>query len=133
MTDGEWVNAPVYTGKDAHAKNALMRPVSIPLYIAWRQKHNKGGDMLLFSERRPSSPNLEVVVPLPARFALLGRVAASVLGKLVSPSQPSLHFTLVIYYPNGETVGIDGQPTTDVGALEFDTSAPMSRPLDRFR
>ena len=64
VADGEWVHAPVYTGKDAHAKNALMRPVSIPLYIQWRQKHNKGGDMLLFSERRPSSPNLEVVVPI---------------------------------------------------------------------
>ena len=122
VTDGEWVNAPVYTGPDAHVKNALMRPVSIPRYIAWRQKHNKGGDMLLFSERRPSFQNLELVVPLPPRFALLGRIAADPAGLLVSPFKPSLHFTLVIYYPDGETLGIDGQPTFDVGELEFDTS-----------
>jgi len=64
VTDGEWVNVPVYAGADAHAKNALMRPVAIPHYTAWRQKHNKGGDMLLFSERLPSYPDLEMVVKL---------------------------------------------------------------------
>jgi hypothetical protein len=64
VTDGDWVNAPVYTGKDPHAKNALMRPVSRAHFIRWRQKHNKGGDMLLFSERRPSFPDLDVVVPI---------------------------------------------------------------------
>ena len=41
VTDGEWVNAPVYTGKDKHAKNAVLRPVSVPQFIQWRQLHNR--------------------------------------------------------------------------------------------
>jgi len=113
VTDGQWVNAPVYSGKDAHAKNALMRPVSVPLYIAWRQKHNKGGDMLLFSERRPSFPDLEVVVPLRSgkpRVALLGRVAADYFGYVTVP-HTALHFTLVMFDTEWGTVCVDGQPT----------------------
>jgi hypothetical protein len=113
VTDGEWVNAPVYTGKDPHAKNALMRPVSIPLYIAWRQKQYRGGDMLLFTERRPSSPNLEVVVPLRPinpRVALLGRIAGDGVGKIGIPYD-DLHFTLAMFDTEWGTVCIDGQPT----------------------
>jgi len=64
VTDGNWVNAPVYTGRDPHAKGALLRPVTKAHFMQWRQRHNKGGDMLLFSDRRPSFPGLDVVVPL---------------------------------------------------------------------
>ena len=114
VTDGEWVNAPVYSGKDPHAKNALMRPVSIPLYIQWRQKHNKGGDMLLFSERRPSFPNLEVVVPLRSinpRVTLIGRIAADYFGYVTVPHS-ALHFTLAMFDTEWGTVCVDGQPTS---------------------
>lgn len=64
VTDGEWVNSPLFLGNDRYARNAVLRPVSIPLYIQWRQKHKKGGDMLLFSDRLPSFPDIDVEVPL---------------------------------------------------------------------
>lgn len=113
VTNGDWVNGPVYTGKDMHAKNAVLRPVSKLHFMHWRAKHNKGGDMLLFSERRPSLPFLEVDVPMHAiapRFALLGRVAAAPLGKVGSPYD-DLHFTLAMFDTEWGTVCIDAQPT----------------------
>lgn len=113
VTDGDWVNAPVYTGRDMHAKNAVLRPATKQLFIQWRQKHNKGGDMLLFSNRRPSFPNLDVVVPLRPvnpRVALLGRIAASPIGTIGRP-HPDLHFTLALFDTEWGNLCIDGQPT----------------------
>lgn len=64
LTDGDWVNAPIYMGKDMHAENAVLRPVSIPLFIQWRQRHERGGDMLLFSDRMPSFTDIDMEIPL---------------------------------------------------------------------
>lgn len=64
VTDDDWVNAPVYAGKDMYAKNAVLRPVSKPMFLEWRQRHNKGGDMLLFSDRWPSSVDMNVEIPI---------------------------------------------------------------------
>lgn len=113
VTDGDWVPTPVYIGRDMHAKNAVLRPATKALFLQWRQKHNKGGDMLLFSERRPSFPSIDVVVPLRPihpRFALLGRIAANPIGAIGRP-HTDLHFTLALFDTEWGNLCIDGQPT----------------------
>lgn len=45
-----WANFPVYRGNDMYAKNAVMYPIHNRDYRQWQDKHNQGGDMLLFSD-----------------------------------------------------------------------------------
>ena len=114
VTTGTWANYTVYSGKDMHAKNAVMWPVFNQDHRQWRDKHKQGGDMLLFSERmEPRIDAIDVVVPLQPiapRFALLGRVAADFLGRSGIP-YTALHFTLAMFDTEWGTVCIDGQPT----------------------
>lgn len=113
VTNGDWVNAPVFVGRDMYARHAVLRPVATPQFMQWRERHGKGGDMLLFSERRPSFPNMDVEVPLlpvDPVFKIIGRIAGKYAGYVGVPF-PDLHLTLLICNTEQGTIGIDGQPT----------------------
>ena len=47
---GHWANFEVYEGTDVYAKDAVMYPIWSSTYRRWQDRHNQGGDMLLFSE-----------------------------------------------------------------------------------
>ncbi len=49
-TTSHWANFPVYTGNDVYAKKVVMYPIYNHHYRQWQEKHNQGGDMLLFSD-----------------------------------------------------------------------------------
>ncbi len=114
VTDGKWVNTPVYTGRDLYAKNAVLYPVFNEDHRRWRAKHQQGGDMLLFTQRMfPFIDTIEVVIPLQPvdpKFKIVGRVAGDGAGRVGKPYD-DLHFTLIIENSEQGFIGIDGQPT----------------------
>lgn len=91
VSDGDWVKTPIAIGSEAHTKNALMRPVSRDDLLRWRDLHHQGGDMLLFSERRPSFQNMEVVVPAePSPTGTLYWGGAGLDGPYIQPTLRAL-------------------------------------------
>ena len=62
---GHWLDEATYKGEDMLAKNAPLRVITRSLFRQWRDVHNKGGDMLVFSDRKSLyiAP-IEVIVPL---------------------------------------------------------------------
>lgn len=47
---GRWASFPVYEGEDMYARDAVRYPIWSSTYRQWQDRHERGGDMLLFSE-----------------------------------------------------------------------------------
>ncbi|WP_234193539.1 DUF6402 family protein [Pseudacidovorax sp. NFM-22] len=60
---GGWLKYPVVQG-NPHAKDAVLYPVTNADYRAWRQKHGRGGDFLIYTKP------LSVRLPRPLRISL---------------------------------------------------------------
>jgi Family of unknown function (DUF6402) len=62
---GDWAVDAVYQGEDPYARNAPLFRITRALFRKWRDIHGKGGDMLVFSDRKEMyCTPIDVIVPL---------------------------------------------------------------------